>query len=191
MPHGIEGLFFSCTRGERLSPGPGACGVPLHEKENAMKRDLKIRCVAKGTVRADSPDGGSWLLRDVWLDVAGTAAHVRMLESSDGADRTVERAIRIGEFCVRCHSGYGPDSESASTPTPFGWLFLFAESMQEGECREASFWVRSADLAALVYAVPVSEGSFDSCCAREERAGHRPHVGAAVRPPVKLATATL
>ena len=102
-----------------------------------MKRDLKIRCVAKGTVRADSPDGGSWSLRDVWLDVAGTTAHVRMLETKDGSGRAVERWMRIGEHCVRLPPGYGPDLETVSFPTPFGWLFLLAESMQEGEYREA------------------------------------------------------
>ena len=155
-----------------------------------MKRDLKIRCVASGTVRADSPDGGSWLLRDVWLDVAATPAHVRILESSDGGDRTVERTIRVGEFCVRLPSGYGPDLESASALTPFGWLFLLAESMREGESREASFWVRSADLAALVYAVPVTDGSLEPC-AREEPTGHRPYVGEAVRPRRQMAIATL
>jgi len=155
-----------------------------------MKRDLKIRCAATGTVRADSPDGGSWLLRDVWLDVAGTPAHVRILESCDGDDCIVERMIRIAEFCVRLRSGCGPDSPSAAVPTPFGWLLLLAESMREGECREASFWVRSADLAALLYAVPVSQGSLESC-AREERTGHHPYAGAAIRSPAQPASATL
>ena len=157
-----------------------------------MKRDLKIRCVASGTVRADSPDGGSWLLRDVWLDVAATPAHVRILESSDGADRTVERTIRIGELCVRRRSGYGVSTESASARAPFGWLFALAESMREGECREVSLWARSADLAALLHAVPVApDGSIESCCAREERNGHRSHTSAAVRPQAQLAAAPL
>lgn len=157
-----------------------------------MKRDLKIRCAASGTVRADSPDGGSWLLRDVWLDVAGTPAHVRILESCDGADRTVERTIRIGELCVRRRSGYGVSKESVSTRSPFGWLFALAESMRSGECREVSLWVRSADLAALLHAVPVApDGSFESACVREERTGHRPHAGVAIRSTTQAASAPL
>ena len=118
-----------------------------------MRRELTIRCVSTGTVRTDSPDGARCELRDLGLELDGAPAHVRIIETWDRGQRTHDTTVEFDRIVVRHRSAR--DLASSPRRAPLDWLLAIAESMQEGERRVVSLWVRSMAPAALLHATPV------------------------------------
>jgi len=125
-----------------------------------MKRDLTIRCVSTGTVRTDSPDGARYELRDIWLELDGTRAHVQIMETCDRGQRTRDSTVDFGHISVRSRAGHDVYPLASPRRMPLDWLLATAESLREGERRTVALWVPSMDLAALLRATPVALGEF-------------------------------
>ena len=121
-----------------------------------MRRELEIRCLSTGTVRTDSSDGARCELRDVWLELDGTPAHVQIMESCDRDERTRDSTVDLGPISVRSRAGHDVNPPVSPRRLPLGWLLSIAESLREGECRTVALWVRSMDLSALLRATPVA-----------------------------------
>jgi len=110
--------------------------------------------VSTGTVRTDSPDGARCELRDIGLEFDGAPAHVRIIETWDRGQRTHDTTVRFDRIVVRQRAGH--DLAPSLCRVPLDWLLAIAESMQEGERRTVSLWVRSMEPAALLHATPVT-----------------------------------
>lgn len=119
-----------------------------------MRRELTIRCLSTGAVRTDSPDGARCELRDLGFELDGAPAQVRIIETWDRGQRTRDSTVEFDRIVVRHRSGRDP--ASSLRRVPLDWLLAIAESMQEGERRVVSLWVRSMEPAALLHATPVS-----------------------------------
>ena len=91
-----------------------------------MRTELLVRCVAVASLRAESLDGAWCELRDVWLQVAGSAACVRTMESWENGQYQVTRTVEFAGTSVRHRLG-----ERA----PLDWVASLAGSMEEGEYR--------------------------------------------------------
>jgi hypothetical protein len=127
---------------EPVEPGLG-------RKENVVRRELLVRCLALGTLRTEAPDGTWCEVRHVWLQVADSAVCVRTMQSGERRQHRVERAIELDEVSVRHRPG-----ERAL----LDWIVSLAESIVEGEYSVVSVWVSSARPLALLHAIPA-----DSC----------------------------
>jgi hypothetical protein len=142
-----------------------------------MRRELTIRCVSTGTVRTDSPDGARCELRELWLELDGTPAHVQIVESRDRGQRTRDSAVEFDRISVRSRTGHDVNPPASARRLPLDWLLAIAESMAEGECRTVSLWVRSMDPAALLNATPVTAGGFRRTAHAAEEEGATPAMG--------------
>jgi hypothetical protein len=131
-----------------------------------MRRDLTIRCVSTGTVRTDGPDSAHCVLREVSLELDGTPAHVRIVDSWDHGQRRRDTAVQLDRILVRSRAGYDIALPTPDARKPLDWLIAIAESMTEGERLTVSLWVRSMDLAALLNVAPVSARDFSRTRAR-------------------------
>jgi len=152
-----------------------------------MRRELTIRCVLAGTIETESPDGARTALRELWLELDGASAHVRIMETWDRGERTRDSTVEFDRIAVRTRTGHELDPPTPAARRPLDWLIAMADSMVEGDCRTVALWVRSMDLAALVHATPVG-GSASRAPAHAAGAGE----GTAVTPPMprlRLATA--
>jgi len=119
-----------------------------------MRRELTIRCVSTGTVRTDSPDGARCELLDLGLELDEAPAQVRIIETWDRGQGTRDVTVEFDRIVVRHRSGRDP--ASSLRRVPLDWLLAIAETMQEGERRAVSLWVRSMAPAALLHATPVT-----------------------------------
>jgi hypothetical protein len=120
-----------------------------------MRRELTIRCVSTGTVRADSPDGARCELREWWLELDGIPAHARITESRDRGQCTRDTMVEFDRIVVRGRAGHEVGPPASPSRLPLDWLLAIAESLAEGEHRTVSLWVRSLEPAALLHATPV------------------------------------
>lgn len=140
-----------------------------------MRRELTIRCVSTGTVRTDSPDGTRCELRELRLELDGTPAHVQIMETDDRGERTRDCAVEFDRIAVRTRAGHDLTPPASMSRAPLDWLLAIAETMEEGESRTVSLWVRSMDLAALLHATPVMAGTYARlACEADEEAGTAP-----------------
>jgi hypothetical protein len=119
-----------------------------------MRRDLTIRCVSTGTVRTDGPDGVRCELRDIGLELDGAPAHVRIIETRDRGQCTRETLAEFDRIAVRQRAHCAP--ANAPARVPLDWLVAVAATMEQGESRTVSLWVRTMEPAALLHATPVS-----------------------------------
>lgn len=124
-----------------------------------MRRELTIRCVSRGTIRTEGPDGARCKLREIWLELDGVPARVQIMESCDRDQRTRDCMIELGPISVRSRTGHDVRPPTSISRTPLDWLLRIAEWMRKGERRTVSLWVRSMDPAALLNATPATAGS--------------------------------
>jgi hypothetical protein len=126
-----------------------------------MRRELLVRCLAVGTLRAEAPDGAWCELREVWLQVADSAACVRTMECCEDGKYQVARTIEFAETSVRHRPG-----ERA----PLDWLASLAASMEEGEYSVVPVWVSPTRPNALLHATPVEPRCFESALRKSHAA---------------------
>ncbi len=180
MPTASKAFFLFHPPGNECSP-TGA-PTPLHPKENAMRRELEIRCVSTGTIRTEGPDGTRCELREVFLELDGAPARLQILESHDHDQHTRDVTVELDGICVRSRRGHDVRPPPTSTRhMPLDWLLAIAAWMRKGEHRTVSLWVRSMDPAALLSATPRQSVRRPATGPGVGR-GHRDHAAASSGP---------
>jgi hypothetical protein len=124
-----------------------------------MRRELSIRCVSTGTIRAEGPVGTRCVLREVWLELDGAPARLQIMESYDRDQHTRDVTVELDGISVRSRTGHDVRPPSSSGHIPLDWLLAIAAWMRKGEHRTVSLWVRSMEPAALLNATPVTPSS--------------------------------